>query len=422
MQTLTARENVLPVGELIISNELTTPQTTVNKVAERFFSTTDLDAMAVVEGSEPVGLVTRTKLLFSLFRRFGFELYGKHPIIVIADTTPLIVPENERLDVVIDKALERTPQDIYDEIIVTTPSGAYKGLLSVKQLVIQQSNALANSVLQKEMASARAQELEKINQVKSQFLANVTHELRSPVNAIIGLAELLRMSADKGSIEQIKERLSFMISSATNLRTVITNILDLSKIEAGRMEVAQQEVDAAALVAELAETTRILIGKKPVAVGVTAPDMAMMITTDPIKLRQVLMNLVSNAAKFTETGRIEITLSIIGSSLVISISDTGIGIKEEDLHKLFTAFSQIEDAKTKTHEGTGLGLTISKNLVELIGGTISITSTYGEGTTFIVSLPICPFPTPLPLSAGGRGNKGAGALSYERQGDFYNAE
>jgi signal transduction histidine kinase len=388
MQTLTARENVLPVGELIISNEQATPQTTVNTVAERFFSTTELDAMAVVEGSEPVGLVTRTKLLFSLFRRFGFELYGKHPIIVIADTTPLIVPENERLDVVIDKALERTPQDIYDEIIVTTPSGAYKGLLSVKQLVIQQSNALANSVLQKEVASARAQELEKINQVKSQFLANVTHELRSPVNAIIGLAELLRMSADKGSIEQIKERLSFMISSATNLRTVITNILDLSKIEAGRMEVARQEVDAVPLVTELAETTRILIGKKPVAVEVRAPAMALMVTTDPIKLRQVLMNLVSNAAKFTEAGRIEITLSIIGNNLVIAICDTGIGIKEEDLHKLFTAFSQIEDAKTKTHEGTGLGLTISKNLVELIGGTISITSAYGKGTTFIVSLPL----------------------------------
>ncbi len=401
MQTITVQDSVLPVGELIISNEQIPPQTTVNKVAERFFSTTDLDAIAVVEDQEPVGLVTRTKLLFTLFRRFGFELYGKHPIIAITDTTPLIVPENERLDVVIDKALERTPQDIYDEIIVVTPAGTYKGLLSVKQLVIQQSNALANSVLQKEMASARAQELEKINQVKSQFLANVTHELRSPVNAIIGLAELLRMSADKGSIEQIKERLSFMISSATNLRTVITNILDLSKIEAGKMEVAHQNVDAVSLLAEIAETTRILLGKKPVVVQVNAPAMAVMITTDPIKLRQVLMNLASNAAKFTESGTIELTLSIHGSSLAIAMSDTGIGIKEEDLHKLFTAFSQIEDAKTKKHEGTGLGLTISKNLTELIGGTISIDSIYGKGTTFIVSLPL---------------------QNMERRGGLYNAE
>lgn len=282
MQTITAQEkNVLPVGELIISNELTTPQTVVNKVSERFFSTNDLEAIAVVEDGEPVGLVTRTKLLFTLFRRFGFELYGKHPIIVIADTTPLIVPENERLDVVIDKALERPPQDIYDEIIVTSPLGAYRGLLSVKQLVIQQSNALANSVLQKEIASARTKELEKINQVKSQFLANVTHELRSPVNAIIGLAELLRMSADKGSIEQIKERLSFMISSATNLRTVITNILDLSKIEAGKMDVARQDVNVVPLISEIAEITRILVGKKPVIVTVMTPGIPVMVNTDP---------------------------------------------------------------------------------------------------------------------------------------------
>ena len=389
MKAINAQENVLPVGELIVSNEQATPQTAVNKLAERFFSTTDLDAIAVVEGKEPIGLVTRTKLLFILFRRFGFELYGKYPIIAIADTTPLIVPENERLDVVIDKAVERQPQDIYDEIIVTTPGGAYKGLLSVKQLVIQQSNSLATNILQKEMASARAKELEKINQVKSQFLANVTHELRSPVNAIIGLAELLRMSAEKGSIEQIKERLSFMISSATNLRAIITNILDLSKLEAGKMEVTFQDINATSLISEIAETTRILVGKKPVAVKVEAPPLAIMIATDPIKLRQIIMNLAGNAAKFTEQGEITLSLSIIGSSrLEIAVADTGIGIKEQDIDKLFIAFGQVEDAKTKQHEGTGLGLTISKNLAELINGSISIRSVYGKGTTFVVSLPL----------------------------------
>ncbi len=386
MQATNAQKNVLPVGELIISNELVKPQTVVNKVAERFFRTTELDAIAVVEENEPVGLVTRTKLLFTLFRRFGFELYGKYPIIAIADTSPLIVPEDERLDVVIDKALERPPQDIYDEILVTSAKGAYRGLLSVKQLVIQQSNALASNILQKEMASARAQELEKMNRVKSEFLANVTHELRSPVNAIIGLAELLRMAADKGSIEQIKERLSFMISSATNLRTVITNILDLSKIEAGKMEVARRRFDASALVTDIAETTRVLVGSKPVKVIVMAPSMPVMATTDPIKLRQIVMNLASNAAKFTDRGEIVISLSFIGSKLEIAVSDTGPGIRSEHREKLFTAFSQIEDAKTKTHEGTGLGLTISKNLAELINGSISVESVYGEGTTFIVSI------------------------------------
>ena len=388
MQTATAFENVLPVGKLITSDGRVAPQIIVNSVAEQFFTSIDLDAIAVVEGKEPVGLVTRTKLLFTLFRRFGFELYGKHPIITIADTTPLFVSEDERLDVVIDKALERPPQDIYDEIIITCPKGLFRGLLSVKQLVIQQSNALASSILQKEAASARAQELEKISRVKSQFLANVTHELRSPVNAIIGLAELLRMAAEKDSIEEIKERLSFMISSATNLRAIITNILDLSKIEAGKMEVTSRKFAVLPLLSEIAETTRILVGHKPVAVEVSAPSLPVMIATDQIKLRQIVTNLASNAAKFTESGKITITLAIAGSRMEITVSDTGIGIKEEDLDKLFTAFSQIEDVKTKLHQGTGLGLAISKNLAELIGGSISVASAFGKGTAFTVSLPI----------------------------------
>ncbi len=401
MKSMAVLEHILPVGELITSSEQTAPQAIVNTVAERFFATTELDAIAVVEGKEPVGLVTRTKMLFTLFRRFGFELYGKNSIITIADTAPLIVPENKPLNEVIDMALERPPQDIYDEIIVTYPDGAYRGLLSVKQLVIQQSNALANNILQKELASARAQELEKISQVKSQFLANVTHELRSPVNAIIGLAELLRMAAEKNSMEQIKERLSFMISSATNLRAIITNILDLSKIEAGKMQVIRQQCNASALLAEIAETARILVGKKPVSVEVAAPAMPIMIFTDPIKLRQIVTNLASNASKFTESGKITLTLAIIGSSLEISVTDTGMGIKEEHLDKLFTAFGQIEDAKTKQHEGTGLGLTISKNFAELLGGSISVSSVFGEGTTFTLSLSL---------------------QNMDRQGGLYNAE
>jgi signal transduction histidine kinase len=401
MQSVIVQDHAIPVGELITSTELELPQTIVNTVAERFFSTTTLDAIALVEEKKPVGLVTRTKLLFAMFRRFGFELYGKNPILSIADKTPLIVPENKPLHEVIDMALERPPQDIYDEIIVVYPDGSYRGLLSIKQLVIQQSNALANNILQKEIASARAQELEKISQVKSQFLANVTHELRSPVNAIIGLAELLRMAAEKNSMEQIKERLAFMISSAANLRAIITNILDLSKIEAGKMDVVFQTVNASAIVAEVAETTRILVGKKPVSVTVSAPATPIMVTTDPIKLRQIVMNLASNAAKFTESGTIAVTLSIIGNKLEIAVTDSGMGIKEEHLDKLFTAFGQIEDAKTKQHEGTGLGLTISKNFAELIGGSISVSSVFGKGTTFTVALPL---------------------QNIERQGGLYNAE
>ena len=153
-------------------------------------------------------------------------------------------------------------------------------------------------------------------------------------------------------------------------------------------KVAYQQVSAVSLISDIAEATRVLIGGKPVSVEVTTPFMDVMISTDNVKLRQILTNLVSNAVKFTEQGTIAITLSLIGSWMEIAVSDTGIGIKEEDLHKLFIAYGRIEDAKTKRYEGMGLGLTISRNLAALLGGTISVTSIYGKGTTFVVSLPM----------------------------------
>jgi signal transduction histidine kinase len=152
--------------------------------------------------------------------------------------------------------------------------------------------------------------------------------------------------------------------------------------------VEHQQVNAASLISEIAETTRILIGKKPVSVEVATPLMDVMIETDNVKLRQILTNLVSNAAKFTEQGKIVITLSVIGSWIGIAVSDTGVGMKEKDLHKLFTTYGQIKDSGTKKQEGMGFGLKISKDLAALLGGTISVTSSYGKGTTFVVSLPL----------------------------------
>jgi len=388
MQTTSTHNSVIPVGGLIVSSDQVSPQTVVSEVSDRLFSSPSLEAMAVVDGMTPLGLITRTKLFFTLSRRYGNELYAREPIITIADTSPLIVTDNELLDEVIDRAFARSPQNIYDEIIVTRTDGTYLGLLSVKQLVIEQSNALSHSILQEELATTRAMELERINQVKTQFLANVTHELRSPVNAIIGLAELLRMAADKGSMEQVQERLSFMISTATNLRAVITKILDLSKMEAGKMEVEHQQVEVGSLLHEIAETTRVLIGDKPVTVRVLAPAEPVIVATDAIKLRQIVTNLTSNAAKFTERGSIEMCLDILDGRLVIRVRDTGIGIRDEDLHLIFSAFGQVEDVTTKTHEGTGLGLTISRNLAKLLGGSISVTSSYGNGSTFTLSMPL----------------------------------
>jgi signal transduction histidine kinase len=380
---------VLAVGGLLTSDDEVPPHMKVNRVADRFFRSTDLEAVAVVDRGEPVGLITRTKLMFALFRRFGFELYGREPIMAVADARPLIVDEGEQLDAVIDKALERPPQDLYDEIIVTDCNGCYRGLLSVRQLVIQQGNALAGTILQKELASEQARELEKINQAKSKFFAHIVHELRSPVNIIIGLAELMRLSAEKGNVGQVKDRLALLLTSAANLRTLVTNILDLSRIEARKMEVLTERFSLTELVRETAEAARVMLGRKTVAVEIDVPAEEFFMVSDPVKVRQILTNLVSNAAKFTEKGGIEISLKPDGeTNVLIMVSDTGIGIREEDQDRLFHAFSRLEDTKTGRHEGTGLGLAITRSLVAMLGGLITFTSIFGQGTTFAVALPV----------------------------------
>ncbi len=387
MRTAAEKDVDVSVGALIVSDARVSSHLSVREVVEQFFADADLEAMAVVDAGRPVGLITRTKLLFKLFRRFGFELFGKHQIRNIADATPLIVGEGERLDVVIDRALERDPQDIYDEIIVTGDGGGYRGLLSVKHLVIQQGNTLAQTMLQREIASERARELEQAQAMRSQFMAHVTHELRSPVNVIIGLSELTRIALEKGAPDQARDRLASIISNATDLRTIVTNVLDLSKLEANKMTVARRSFDLAETVRDVAEATRVLVRAKTVSVNVAAPSEPVVIESDPVKIRQILLNLASNAAKFTEAGSIHFAVITTRSSASISVSDSGIGIRKEHLDKLFLAFSQIEDAKTKRHEGTGLGLLIARSMARLLGGDLDVASTIGKGSTFTITLP-----------------------------------
>jgi len=383
-------EERCPVRFLISSREQVPPTIRVERVADRFFAEQDLEALALVEEGRPCGLATRGKVMSILFNRFGFELFGRDPILEIADREPLMVGEDESLEIVLDKAMRREFRDIYDEIVVVDEAGRFKGLLSVKRLVVEQGNALTQSMVQKEVALAKAREMKKVTDMKSRFIAHVTHELRSPVNAIIGLSELMQLAVEGGKTQQLPEKLSLLSSSAVNLRALITNILDLSKIEAGRMDIIVEEFDLIALLREVAETARILLGEKPVVLEVDAGPEPQLIHSDRVKVRQILTNLSSNAAKFTEAGRIAVSLKRRENGFELAVSDTGSGIRKGDLGRLFTSFTQLEDAKTRRHEGTGLGLAITRELVSLLEGRITVASTYGEGTTFTVHLPLKP--------------------------------
>jgi signal transduction histidine kinase len=374
------------LGSFLTGDTRVHPDEQVQRVAGLFFARPDLDAVALVRDGWPEGLLTRGRLLVKLARNFGHELYARKPVTRIADLSPLVVAEDTPLAATLERALARPAPTVFDEVIVVSRSGGYLGHASVRELARQQGLALERSRLEREAALARARDLEELERVRARFLAHATHELRSPVNALAILAELVRMASDRGSLEQVREKVPMLLRTSATLRGTVNNILDLSKLEAGRADVAFAPVELAPLAEEAAALARLLAGDRPVAVRNEVPT-DLVLETDAHKLRQILVNLASNAAKFTERGEIVVRAEAAGERVALSVADTGCGIRAEDLPRLFVAFGQLEDAATKTHAGTGLGLVITRSLATLLGGRVAVTSRRGVGSTFTVELP-----------------------------------
>ena len=376
----------LPVRDLIDSSGSVSPETPISVLAERFFTEPELDALPLVRDGFPYGLAVRNKILTTLGTRFGFALYARKPISAIADMTPLLVQQNESLNEVLAQAMAREFQDIYDEILVVDGADKYVGLLSVKRLVIEQGNHLAQSIAQRRMALERAAEMQKMNDAKSSFMAHITHELRSPLHAIVGVIELVKMNFSQQKLDEFPKYINLLSTSSANLLAIINNILDLSKIEVGRMDVYSEDFVLGDLLQEVLETCQVLLGDKPLTIELDCAQPQILLSGDRGKVRQILLNLASNAVKYTDRGNITIAAEG-GSQLKLSVKDTGIGIRTEDLANLFVAFNQLEDAKTRRYNGSGLGLTITAQLVQLLGGNISVDSTFGIGSRFDVQLP-----------------------------------
>ena len=231
-------------------------------------------------------------------------------------------------------------------------------------------------------------ELDQANRLKSQFLANVSHELRTPMNAIIGFTRLV-MRKTEGQIPTLQHaNLQKVIISAEHLLNLINGLLDLSKIEAGRMEVSAAKFDVGEVVrASLAAIEPVIKPDRVRVVADVEPTLPL-VTTDRDKLKQILLNLLSNAAKFTDEGAIRVSARQIGSTLVLAVSDTGIGMPREALGYIFEEFRQVDMSSTRRHGGTGLGLSIVRKLAHLLGGEVTVQSELGKGSTFTITLPL----------------------------------
>jgi signal transduction histidine kinase len=257
----------------------------------------------------------------------------------------------------------------------------------LRTFATQSALAIQNARLFHEIQD-KSHQLEVASQHKSEFLANMSHELRTPLNAIIGFSEVLtdRMFGELN--EKQEEYLKDIYASGTHLLSLINDILDLSKIEAGRMELELTDFHLPTALDNALPLVRERAGRRGIALHAEVDERLDQIQADERKLRQVVLNLLSNAIKFTpEGGRIEVRAVPVDGSLEVSVSDTGVGIAPEDQEAIFEEFRQVGTAAKKV-EGTGLGLALSRKFVELHGGRIWVESRVGVGSTFTFTIPI----------------------------------
>ena len=310
--------------------------------------------------------------------------------------TPLVTKGRKLGVLVVDNGLTGRPLSTEDGPLLFTVgneiASAVEGAQLYQQLerrVQERTAALARASAEAEEARAAA---EQANRAKSAFLAHMSHELRTPLNAIIGYSEMLQEEAEDEGLDALLPDLRKIQGAGKHLLNLISNVLDLSKIEAERMDLFVEAVDLDALVRGVVDTIRPLAEQRGNEVAVSAPDLGV-VPTDETKLRQVLLNVLGNACKFTERGRIEFAVARTGGDgdperIVFRVADSGIGMTPEQIAGIFEPFAQAGAATARTYGGTGLGLAISRRFCRMMGGDIAVESAPGQGSTFTITLPI----------------------------------
>jgi signal transduction histidine kinase/CheY-like chemotaxis protein/HAMP domain-containing protein len=266
--------------------------------------------------------------------------------------------------------------------------------------------AIQNARLFQEIEE-KGRQLELTSQHKSQFVASMSHELRTPLNAIIGLTEMMVSNAPRFGTEKAVEPLRRVHGAGTHLLGLINQVLDLSKIEAGKLELSPETVNVASLLEDIIGTARQLAEHNKNRLVVESPDNLGSLTVDPMRLRQILLNLLSNACKFTKQGEVRLRVKRVVDGrdwIEIAVADTGIGMTPEQQAKLFEEFTQADSSTARQYGGTGLGLAITRKLVRMMGGDVTVASETGKGSVFTVRLPGSADPQARSSSGDGRGS------------------
>jgi len=251
------------------------------------------------------------------------------------------------------------------------------------QVAVAVENARAFEEQQK-----TAERLREVDRLKSQFLANMSHELRTPLNSIIGYAEVLLDGIDGELSDDAIEDVEAIHGGGKHLLTIINDILDLAKIEAGQMFIDRRETNVLPVIDEVMNTVKILAANKGIDLNIEIDDDLPTVHGDPIRIKQIVLNLMTNAIKFTENGRV--TLRMFrhnGGEIAVQVQDTGIGMTENDMKGLFQQFHQVDGSATRRAGGTGLGLVITRHLVHMHEGEIYVESEKGAGSTFWFTIP-----------------------------------